>query len=147
MTRTAQCLCGQVKVTCEDEPFPVVMCSCENCQRRTGAPVHVGAWFDADKVTIEGETTAFTRSSGEPLPGATFNFCPKCGTSVWWGGVEGVPRIGIAGGCFADKDFPTPTLSVFENRKHAWVHAPEGVPCFESIPSAEEMPKLTKKQA
>lgn len=147
MARIAQCLCGQVKITCWADPHPVVMCSCENCQRRTGAPAHIGAWFNLEDVTIEGETTAFTRTSGNPLPGATFNFCPKCGTSVWWAGSPESGRIGIAGGCFADKDFPEPTLAVFESRRHQWLTPPKGIPCFETVPSAEEMAGLFEKKS
>ena len=56
MTRVAECHCGQVKLTCEGEPHPVLMCSCQLCQRRTGSPVHIGAWFDMDSVTFEGVT-------------------------------------------------------------------------------------------
>ncbi|HSG90629.1 MAG TPA: GFA family protein [Pseudomonadales bacterium] len=142
MTRIAQCHCGQVRLTCEGEPDPVLMCSCELCQRRTGSPIHIGAWFRIEDVRLEGETKAFTRTSGDMGREATFNFCPVCGTSVWWGGrSEGflAGRIGIAGGCFADADFPPPTHAFYDKRRHPWVAVPAGIPCYLEGPPPEDM--------
>ena len=130
MTRIAQCHCGQVKITCEGEPYPVVMCSCRLCQRRTGALFHIGAWFPIENVRIEGETRPFVsiRDSGRE---AAVNFCPNCGTSIWWEGIPG--KIGVAGGCFADPDFPAPTMSVYEQTRHPWFNVPEGIPRFDKM--------------
>lgn len=154
-TRVAQCHCGQVKITCTGEPYPVFMCNCTLCQRRTGSPVHIGAWWPMEDVTIEGTTKSFTRTTGEQGMEATFNFCPECGTSVWWGGQtdgEGplVGYYGIAGGCFADPEFPPPTHSLYERTKHPWINAPSGTPCFSGMvddPSvrAELMERLQKR--
>jgi hypothetical protein len=134
MTRIAQCHCGQVKITCEGEPDPVVMCSCRLCQRRTGSPFQIGAYFLAENVQIEGETRTFhsIRDSGRDGP---VNICPSCGTSIWWEGFPGM--IGVAGGCFGDPDFPQPTVSVYERTKHPWISVPEGIPRFEAMPTAE----------
>lgn len=134
MKRVAQCHCGGVKVTCEGDPAEVFMCSCTLCQRRTGAPVHIGAWFDNDKVSIEGETKAFTRTTGDRGIQATFHFCPTCGTSVWWGRREEgfmAGMTGIAGGCFADPNFPPPTYSVYEKHRHPWIVPPKETERFE----------------
>ncbi len=146
MTRIAQCHCGKVKLTCEGEPNPVIMCSCQLCQRRTGSPVHIGAWFETEHVTIEGKTTEFTRTSGDRGMKATFNFCPVCGTSIWWGHplTDGpfAGKIGIAGGCFADSNFPPPTIAIYDKRRHPWIPVPDGIPCFTDVPSLEDMPKV-----
>ena len=134
MTRTAQCHCGQVTITCEGEPDPVLMCSCEYCQRRTGAPFMIGAWFAENNVTIQGQTKTFTRANGDQGMVVSYEFCPDCGTTIWWPAPEGSAlkgKISIAGGCFADANFPAPTLSIYEKHKHPWVSAPEGTPGFE----------------
>ena len=131
MTRIAQCHCGQVKITCEGEPDPVVMCSCRLCQRRTGAPFSIGAWFPAENVRIEGETKPFARAGDSGLE-AGCNFCPNCGTSIWWKGFPG--KIGVAGGCFGDPDLPPPTIAVYEQFRHPWVHVPDGVKRYEAMP-------------
>jgi len=44
--RQAQCACGSLRVETTAEPKLVLMCHCEECQRRTGAPYGVSAYFD-----------------------------------------------------------------------------------------------------
>jgi len=44
--------------------------------------------------------------------------------------------------CFADPDFPTPTVSVYERTKHHWINAPDGTPCFETLPPMERFMEL-----
>ena len=130
MPYVAKCHCGDVTVTCEGQPDPVVICHCELCQRRTGSFFNVAAWFDFERVKIVGETTEYTRTNGDAKLRFTFNFCPSCGTSIWWlparvdGPLKG--KIGIAGGCFAGTQLPAPTLSIYEKHKHSWVSLPEG---------------------
>lgn len=131
MTRIAQCLCGKVKLTCEGEPDPVIMCCCRLCQRRTGAPVHIGAWFAIENVRFEGETKTYVRTDGDLGLEVTHNFCPTCGTTVWWPGIPG--KIGIAGGCFADPDFPPPTVSVYEQTRHPWIEPLGDIPRFQKM--------------
>lgn len=135
-TRVAKCHCGEVEITCYGDPDPIVMCHCELCQRRTGSLFHIAAWFEKDKVKISGSTTEYTRTTGDAGLPFTFNFCPKCGTSIWWpparpdGPLEG--KIGVAGGCFADADFPSPTVSIYEKHRHGWVLPPESAKCFDA---------------
>jgi len=145
MERVAQCHCGQVKITCTAEPAPILMCSCQLCQRRTGGPFHIGAWFNRSEVRIEGRTKTFTRTSGDKGREVTFDFCPECGTSIWWGGKGGTPienRIGISVGCFADPEFPPPTHSFYEKRekrRHPWITPAASAVCLaEGTATAEE---------
>ena len=134
--RIANCHCGNVQITCLGEPDPVVMCHCELCQRRTGSLFHIAAWFEQSSVTITGTTKAFTRTSGASGFPCTFNFCTECGTSIWWlparsdGPLKG--KIGIAGGCFADPNFPPPTVSIYEKQMHSWITIPSSAERYES---------------
>lgn len=57
---------------------------------------------------------------------ATFRFCPKCGATVYWTGGDD-ETVAIPVGAFADPAFPAPTVSVYEERMHAWVRLPDGV--------------------
>jgi hypothetical protein len=128
--REAQCGCGNLKVTTEGEPTFVIMCHCEACQRRTGAPYGVGAYFEAGKVSVSGDTKSFARptDSGRTL---TNHFCPTCGTNVYWEAESLAGFLGVAVGCFTDPDFPKPQRSVFTKRKHAWMAVPDGADVFE----------------
>ncbi|MFL6700189.1 MAG: hypothetical protein ACJ8GJ_23705 [Vitreoscilla sp.] len=47
-------------------------------------------------------------------------------------GVEG--SVGVAVGAFGDPSFPPPQISVYDCRRHPWVHLPDGVIAFEKDP-------------
>jgi hypothetical protein len=119
--RRAACSCGQLHLTCEGEPVRVSMCHCLECQRRTGGVFGNQAWFEKQQITeISGGSTKFVRSSDGDLS-VTFQFCPVCGSTVYWE-AEGFPGlIAVAVGSFADPAFPAPGHSVWERRRHHWV--------------------------
>jgi hypothetical protein len=56
-----------------------------------------------------------------------FRFCPQCGATVYWSFKGHEEFVVVAVGAFAEPEFPAPTVSVYENRKHAWVVAPSHV--------------------
>jgi hypothetical protein len=125
-SRQAECSCGQLKVICEGDPVRISVCHCLACQRRTGAPFAQQARWPAEKVTIEGQATTFVRI-GDAGGKATFRFCPMCGATVYFE-VDRMPGfIAVPVGGFADPNFPTPIISFYEARKHAWVAVPDGV--------------------
>lgn len=124
--RTASCSCGQLQAHVTAEPIRVSVCHCLACQRRTGSVFGAQARFAADAVTIVGTGTAFVRVGDEGTR-ATFHFCARCGSTVYYT-AEGLPgSIAIPVGAFADSAFPGPTFSVYEDRRHAWVAMPPGI--------------------
>jgi hypothetical protein len=123
-TRIASCSCGRLRVTCAGEPVRVSMCHCLECQKRTGAPFGAQARFDRSQVRSEGAVTEFERI-GDEGNRITFRFCPSCGSTVYWT-LSGLPNIvAVALGNFADRDLPTPRISVYESRRHPWVIVPD----------------------
>lgn len=119
----------------DNDPFVVLVCHCDFCQRRTGSVFQVGAYFGADEpLEIDGETRAFNGAELDGTPtvtgnSVTYHFCPTCGSTVWWD-VEGVFRA-LPVGNFVDADFPAPTMEAHTADRHRWV--PE-------IPGAEQFP-------
>ena len=125
-TRRAECSCGKLAITCEGDPIRVSLCHCTACQRRTGSPFGQQARWAADRVTIQGASTAFTRA-GDSGGHATFHFCPSCGATVYFT-VERMPgMIAVPVGAFADAAFPPPVISFYGARKHAWLPLPAAV--------------------
>jgi hypothetical protein len=110
----------------------VSSCCCTRCQRRTGGFFGVTAYFHPSQmVARQGEASTFQRSEGS----ATFHFCPRCGSNVWWlFPDEEDDVIGVAGGCFADPELPSPVRMVFTATKHPYVRPPPGVPTYEDGP-------------
>ena len=74
----ARCSCGAVTLSLPEEPSKIVIaCHCLDCQRRTGAPFGVGAYYPADVVTISGISKEFTHAAASG--GEIHNyFCPQC---------------------------------------------------------------------
>ena len=118
--RTATCACGQLQVACSGEPLRVAVCHCLDCQKRTGSPFGAAAFFARKDIAATGTWKTFQRSSAS---GATvsFHFCSDCGSTVFWERERSPDLVGVAVGSFADPAFPAPSLSVFDERRHAWV--------------------------
>ncbi len=124
--RTASCSCGQLTVTATGEPVRVSVCHCLACQRRTGSVFGAQARFGRDAVTIAGTSTTYVRT-GDEGSRVTFHFCPVCGSTVHYA-MEGMAEfVAIPVGAFAEPGFPAPTVSVYEDRRHAWVGLPQDI--------------------
>jgi hypothetical protein len=116
----AQCSCGAITLSLAQPSRLVVACHCIDCQRRTGAPFGVGAFYAIDAVTISGSSKEFARAGMSGGKVRSY-FCPDCGSTVYWKS-DGLPAlIGVAVGTIADPNYPAPVRSVFEQSKHAWV--------------------------
>jgi hypothetical protein len=130
--RTASCTCGQLRITIEGEPRGVGVCHCLACQSRTGSVFAALASFGTP-YTVTGEATEYIRT-GDQGAQFRFRFCPVCGTNLFKTeeGYEG--SVAVAVGCFANPDFPAPTVSVYDCRRHGWVRLPEGCEAFDRDP-------------
>ena len=134
MERKAECACGRLSVIVSGNPEIVAVCNCTQCQKRCGAPFGVSAYFNKSQtISIQGDHEKFRRTS-EKGRWLEFNFCPNCGSTVFWYAEQGPDWIGIASGSFADPDFPEPTWAVFTGTRHKWVNFPEGINLHETQP-------------
>lgn len=122
----AKCHCGKVEIICDGKPNAIVMCHCEDCQRRTSSAFNLGAWFDKAKVKISGPTKTYSRVEHDGIE-TTYHFCPDCGTSMFWSMPQNTAAMAVAVGAFATPDFPQPTVSFYENNRHSWVKVPETI--------------------
>ncbi len=116
----ARCRCGGLTLTLEGRSRLVVACHCLDCQRRTGAPFGVGAFYPEGAVAISGTPKEFTRDGASGGRVHSY-FCPTCGSTVYWKADRLPSLIGVAVGTMADPTYPAPVISVFEQSKHDWV--------------------------
>lgn len=131
-TRTASCCCGQLSIEVDGEPLGVGLCHCLACQRRTGSVFAALASFAAP-YRVTGRATEYIRA-GDQGARFVFRFCPVCGTNLFHT-EEGLDAsVGVAVGAFADPEFPPPSVSVYECRRHPWVRLPPGTTAFEKDP-------------
>ncbi|WP_407658480.1 GFA family protein [Methylobacterium planeticum] len=120
----ARCQCGQLSVALPGPSASVVACHCGYCQRRSGSPFGVLAYYPDESVTITGEATRYARPTAA---GGTFEtfFCPTCGSTVYARAGKHPTKLGISVGAICDPGYPAPVRSAWEEGKHAWVVIPE----------------------
>jgi hypothetical protein len=75
----ARCSCGAIILSLREPSRLVAVCHCVDCQRRTGAPFGVGAYYPADVVTISGTPKEFTRAAASG--GKVYNYFVQTGRS------------------------------------------------------------------
>ncbi|TPL55935.1 GFA family protein [Mesorhizobium sp. B2-4-4] len=122
-SRIARCTCGQLQIRCPQQPAKISLCHCLDCQRRTGSPFGIAAFFGADAIDIDGSSQTFRRNSDSGFP-VTFHFCGNCGSTVFWYPSRKPEAVAVAVGCFADPSFPAPTQAVYGESRHDWVVLP-----------------------
>jgi hypothetical protein len=124
--RAATCSCGKLVARVSGEPVRVSICHCLACQRRSGSVFAAQARFPADAMTVEGESREYVRTGDEGRIGR-FHFCPVCGATVYYRLDHYPDVVAIPIGAFADPHFPPPKVSVYEERRHAWVGLPDDI--------------------
>ncbi|EQM67700.1 GFA family protein [Pseudomonas solani] len=115
------CLCGQVRFEVQGPLENPHTCSCQFCQRHSGALTV--AWVEVPR-----ERLRWTGPAGAP---ATYRssdyssraFCAHCGSSL--GAIDDEPTIALLVGSLDHKDSPAlmPTYESFEDGRPAWWHA------------------------
>jgi hypothetical protein len=117
------CLCGAVRYKTTGTPNDTNICYCTQCQRQSGAPLPAFANFDRDKFEmIQGELGSYRASDT-----ASRQFCPICGSWLFWER-DGGTRISITLGSFDDpSDFPTPDYEIWTEHRIKWLSNIPGV--------------------
>jgi len=137
ITRVASCACGQLQATVVGpDPERISLCSCFLCQRLSGSAFSIQARFPKEQVTIEGKSNVwrFPIEGAEPVDythcaelGATFYFCPVCGSTVYYTSDVDDSRIGIKIGTFNEPTFPAPKITGHIEYRHPWTMDLEGL--------------------
>jgi hypothetical protein len=136
--RKASCRCGRLRVAYNGpDPERITLCHCNSCQMRTGTAFSIQARLPREHVKINGKSTEWTFPDDlQEKPdyrscdsgGATFHFCPTCGSTVYWD-IHAAPEVvGIAIGTLTDPTFPAPKISGFEAYAHPWAMKPAELP-------------------
>jgi hypothetical protein len=81
----------------------------------------VQAKFNKEQVILDGDVTSYTRlcDSGNQVQ---YEFCPACGTTMRLLLSDATDFVVVPVGLFNNNEFPQPTISIYEQRKHGWVH-------------------------
>jgi len=131
MARSGGCQCGDVRYEVTGEPVYHAICHCDGCRASSGAPFV--AWYavKADQFAlVSGEPRQF-----ESRPGAERNFCPRCGTGVFYRNEEALPGlVDIQSATFDDASAEAPAIQVQCAERLDWVTAVPDLPEFDRYP-------------
>lgn len=88
---SGRCHCGQVRYEATGPVAKASYCDCRGCQRATGTLKAPFVTFRRANVTVvAGQLAEFKAEGGEKCDRhGTWQFCPKCGTQVFWKGSTG----------------------------------------------------------
>ena len=128
-THQATCQCGQLRVNTVGDPDIVMACSCLACQRRTGSPFGMGAYFRKEAASTEGEARVHSRVADSGA-GRLHPLLPRVRDERLLDRGASPEHLGVAVGCFAEPGFVEPARVVWSESKHPWIKFPEGVQEF-----------------
>jgi hypothetical protein len=135
--RTARCLCEKSAITVVGEPELVAVCNCLSCQRQFGSAFGWVAYFKESSVISKSENPGSYKRYTDTGNETHYSFCKDCGSTLWWHATYLPNLIGTAAGCFAEHDFPPPSISVWEQTKRSWVKFPLFI-----LPFSKQLPSL-----
>jgi hypothetical protein len=124
----ATCACGRLTVEVTGEPERIPICGCNFCRKRTGAVYGTGAYFNVSQVNaINGDSTVFRRGSdsGRYIEG---NFCPTCGTTLYWKAELWPELLAVAVGCFDDYAIRKADIAVYTEHIQDWATFDADIP-------------------
>ncbi|WP_175625149.1 MULTISPECIES: GFA family protein [Oxalobacteraceae] len=108
------CLCGHIRFTAHGVAANPHSCSCDNCQRHSGAPSL--CWVEFPKDVVEWTGTGGMPSLFRSSDYSSRSFCPRCGSTL--GAVDDAPMVALVTGSFDDSD-----LSELRPVSHSYVDA------------------------
>ncbi len=131
MARVGGCHCGQVRYEVEGEPVYHAICHCDACRASSGAPMV--AWYAVKEAQFR--LTSGEMSQYEGKAGSQRQFCPTCGTGLFFRNAEVLPGlVDIQSATLDDAGEVAPTMQVQCADRLAWVPAIGELPEFERYP-------------
>src|SRR3954470_4301653 len=151
-SRKASCRCGKLSVTYEGpDPERISLCQCYECQKKTGSVLSVQARIPREQVTIQGQSTMWTFpvEGGRPAEfrscdsgGATYHFCPECGSTVYWD-ISVAPDV--VGG--RSRRLPRPGVSAADDLRLRGVRASVGDEPLSTPPAERRVRRCANRSA
>lgn len=133
-THPGGCLCGAVRFEVTGPPMIVHACHCTRCQQRTGSPLAVNLWIEADRVKVLADEPVKQGESADENGNTSSNWgCATCGYAVWTE-FHAAPRgsLFVRAGTLDDPSAFPPDVHIFVRSKQPWITVPEDVPAFET---------------
>lgn len=128
------CQCGAVRYKLDGAPMHVAICHCADCRKSSGAPMVSWAMFAAEQFALtQGDVTTFN-SSGASMR----NFCPTCGTGLFFTNEENLPGIiDVQSATLDDPDALPGQVHIQIAERIGWMAQAHTLPEFARFPGPE----------
>ncbi|MEC7611067.1 MAG: GFA family protein [Pseudomonadota bacterium] len=126
MQRTGQCLCGQIKLTINDDNAELDVCHCKNRQLQSGSAYAPFLAVALDNLSVGGDPKCF--SDSKKVSGRTVRryFCGDCGSPAYVVVERALTTAYVFTGLLDQTSDLRPKVHGWTTTKHAWVEITEG---------------------
>lgn len=128
-----QCLCGDVKFEVAAAPLAGGQCHCKDCQRASGTGHMSLAFFQADDVTVRGETKSYAVKADSGNTN-TRHFCPTCGGRLFGENTARPGLMAVAVGACDDNAWFEAQRVVYVKDKPVWDMTSTDIANFDMMP-------------
>lgn len=129
--RSGGCQCGSVRYDVEGDAAHHALCHCADCRASSGAPM-VG-WIAFQEGQLVVKSGALTTYEGKN--GAQRQFCPTCGTGLFYRNADLLPGIvDIQSSTLDNADQETPGVQIQVAERLTWMEGLGALPEFTRYP-------------
>ena len=128
------CHCGAVRYEVEGEPYTHALCHCSDCRHHAGAPMVGWTMYAEEALTITKGTPKIYKSSEH----GRRQFCPYCGTGLFYSNSEMLPGlVDIQSGTYdAPEEIPA-RIHIQVAERISWMERVHELPVFDRYPPTE----------
>ena len=122
MTRTGQCLCGNVSYELEGDLMATAVCHCEHCQRQSGGAFSTNLIANVAQLKVTGELKTYEdRGRTDDAVYVLRRFCGNCGSPIVSELMEPEGLIAVKAGTLNDRSEVQPNVQAWCVDKQPWV--------------------------
>lgn len=127
------CQCGAVTYTLNTDPLFTYACHCHTCQKRTGSACAVALIVALDSLSIDGELTAWVRTSDKGEINTRYN-CTACGNTIHGVSASSPTLTKLQAGTLDDTTKVEPEVHIWTRSRQRWYSFDDRVTCYETQP-------------
>lgn len=133
-TLTGGCHCGAVRYEVTGEPLTHALCHCSDCRRHSGAPVVGWTMYLKNSLKLTKGNPKLYESSEH----GRRQFCPTCGTGLFYTNDEVLPGIvDIQSATYDDPEKIPARVQIQVAERLRWMESAHDLPSFDRYPPQE----------
>lgn len=134
MPHAGGCHCGAVRYEVNGDVLHSALCHCSDCRKSSGAPAVAWAGFRAEDFRVTQGEARTINSSGS----AYRNFCPTCGSGLFYTNEDMLPGIvDVQIATFDDPEAFPPQAHIQTAERLHWMEDMSALPSFARFPTPE----------